>query len=629
MKPDVFLYVLKSISLSGVLLLLYIMFQRRENAFSFNRFFLLSSILLSIILPSIHFDAFHLLGNNISDYSILREPIIETAIKHQNIETSSKIDTPENIRQQNFNWYFIVYILMVAIFMARFIFNLNKILKSAQPNNFIIYKGYKVILLQQSLPPFSFLKYIFINQNDMESKDFESLLLHEAGHIKHLHSLDIIFIELMQVFLWFNPFLLFIKREIKLLHEYQADNYAVARLKNTNLYQSALINQVFRNNHMILASGFNTIFTKKRLKMINRNDSNFISKFIKKSITLSVTLSIAFLLISFNNAEKSNTSLKQSSLMSSGFEAVELTGQLIFNYPGSPKINIPKTSDYKVLELLDNGKVCLKITNYGNNVLLVEKEVQKLDDNYDFVLKDLNDKIFHGKIDVIQNHEPDIKYYVMYNGSFRRTLKMYDYMAFEGNYPARKLQYIINNENHRTENFNLLSSKIEDIKINYLGKEANVWEIKINTEQESFATIDNKRKNRETLKEKFRNSNLAINIALSKPPKKRKDWEYTEYFHQDSPGKNIEFHRNGAKVIVKNDKVDFMDDGYFKTGPFLVKLEKDKLIVNCKQNTGNLTMNSDDLIKKSNQAIQLKGNSELALSDEFIFNANEILVISN
>ncbi len=629
MKPDVFLYVLKSISISGILLLLYIVFQRRENAFSFNRFFLLSSILLSIILPSIHFDAFHLLGNNISDYSILREPIIETAIKHQNIETSSKIDTPENIRQQNFNWYLIAYVLMVAILLARFIRNLYKILKSAKTNNFIKYKGYKVILLQQSLPPFSFLKYIFINQSDMESKDFESLILHEAGHIKHLHSLDIIFIELMQVFLWFNPFLLFIKREIKLLHEYQADNYAVARLKNTNLYQSALINQVFRNNHMILASGFNTIFTKKRLKMINRNDSNFILKFIKKSITLSVTLSIAFLLISFNNAEKSSTNLKESSLMAYGFEPVELTGQLIFNYPGLPKVNIPKTSDYKVFELLDNGKVCLKITNYGNNVLLVEKEVQKLDDNYDFVLKDLNDKIFHGKIDVIQNHEPDIKYYAMYNGSFRRTLKMYDYMAFEGNYPARKLQYIINNENHRTENFNLLSSKIEDIKINYLGKEANVWEIKINTEQESFATIDNKRKNRETLKEKFRNSNLAINIALSKPPKKRKDWEYTEYFHQDSPGKNIEFHRNGAKVIVKNDKVDFMDDGYFKTGPFLVKLEKDKLIVNCKQNTGNLTMNSDDLIKKSNQEIQLKGNSELALSDEFIFNANEILVISN
>ena len=93
--------------------------------------------------------------------------------------------------------------------------------------------------------------------------------------------------------------------------------------------------------------------------------------------------------------------------------------------------------------------------------------------------------------------------------------------------------------------------------------------------------------------------------------------------------KNIEFHRNGAKVIVKNDKIDFMDDGYFKTGPFLVKLEKDKLIVNCKQNTENLTMNSDNMIKKSNQEIQLKGNSELALNDEFIFNANEILVISN
>ena len=156
MKPDVFLYVLKLISISGILLLLYIVFQRRENTFYFNRFFLLSSILLSIILPSIHFEAFHLLDRNISDYPILREPIIETAIKHQNIGISSKIDTPENFRQQNFNWYFIIYILMVAIFMARFIFNLYKILKSGKTNNFIKYKEYKVILLQQSLPTIFF-----------------------------------------------------------------------------------------------------------------------------------------------------------------------------------------------------------------------------------------------------------------------------------------------------------------------------------------------------------------------------------------------------------------------------------------------------------------------------------------
>jgi hypothetical protein len=641
MKPEILLYILKSVAISGILLFLYVLFQRNEKTYSFNRFFLLMSLILIVVLPLIHIDTFYILSETNNNYSLFEETLIEPTIKSSKQAILIETTLPKNIIEKNINWYFIVYMLLTTILIVRFIANLYKIFNSVKANNSIRCKGYKVVLLKNSISPFSFLQYIFMNQKDAESKDFENLIFHEIGHIKHKHSLDICLLELVQAIMWFNPFLILLKREVKLIHEYQADNHAILFNENIDSYKNALINQVFRNNHMILASGFNFLFTKNRLKMITKNDSNFISKFIKKTITLSVTIMVALILISFNNTEKLHASLKQSSLNTIDSEPVELNGKLVLNYPEIPVVKIQDISDFKILELIKNGKVHFKITNYGNDVFLIEKEVQKLNSGYELVLKDFDDKVFHGKLDVIQNREPNIKYYAMYNGELRRTLKMYDCMAFEGNYPAKKLNYIINNEAWSTENFNLNSSNIDNIKISYLDQKLNDWKIEIETKEESISEFDSsseqesffvqtehEKRESESLKENIQNSNLAIRVALSKPPMKKEDWETTEYYSQERPGKNIEFHRNGAKVIIKRSRVDFMDDGYFRTGPFLVRLEQDKLIISTNKDIDKLTLDSENL-EKNNQEIHLNGSSELALNDEFIFKANEIVVISN
>ena len=87
---------------------------------------------------------------------------------------------------------------------------------------------------------------------------------------------------------------------------------------------------------------------------------------------------------------------------------------------------------------------------------------------------------------------------------------------------------------------------------------------------------------------------IEMREILSKPPVTKEDWKTFEYASQDNPGRNIKFGRNGAEVKIKKGKIKFMKDGYFKTGPFSVKLEQNKLIINFENNLEKLTMITDE-----------------------------------
>jgi hypothetical protein len=128
--------------------------------------------------------------------------------------------------------------------------------------------GYTLVYLNESVLPFTFFRFIFVNRKYYEIGKVDiSLIQHEFAHCKQLHSLDIILIELVKVFVWFNPFMWLVKRQIQLNHEYLADN-SVLRIYELKGYQKTLLDVVFASNKELLVSNFNYSFTKQRLKMM-------------------------------------------------------------------------------------------------------------------------------------------------------------------------------------------------------------------------------------------------------------------------------------------------------------------------------------------------------------------------
>jgi hypothetical protein len=125
-------------------------------------------------------------------------------------------------------------------------------------------------LLKEDTIPYSFLKYIFIAESDLENGKFtDAVFEHEQTHIMEKHSWDILFIEALLVPLWFHPGLYWAKETIKLNHEFIADEVA---LRNISLekYESQLLAIMLSGQKYGLASSLNFSLTKKRFEMMKR-----------------------------------------------------------------------------------------------------------------------------------------------------------------------------------------------------------------------------------------------------------------------------------------------------------------------------------------------------------------------
>jgi beta-lactamase regulating signal transducer with metallopeptidase domain len=91
-------------------------------------------------------------------------------------------------------------------------------------------------------PPFSFFPYVVIPKKTFESGDYLEILAHEKAHIRQGHTFDLLFSELLIVFLWFNPFIWLIKRSMALNHEYLADKFSLRSSCSIKEYQYKLLN---------------------------------------------------------------------------------------------------------------------------------------------------------------------------------------------------------------------------------------------------------------------------------------------------------------------------------------------------------------------------------------------------
>lgn len=141
------------------------------------------------------------------------------------------------------------------------------------------------MLTKDKLVPHSFLKYVFVNKEDFERGTIEKEILgHELTHVKQKHSIDILFLELLMIFAWFNPILYLYRKAIKLNHEFLADESVINTISDTQTYQLLLLDKASQSNSLLLTSPFNYLLTKKRIIMMSKNASQKVA--ILKQIAL-------------------------------------------------------------------------------------------------------------------------------------------------------------------------------------------------------------------------------------------------------------------------------------------------------------------------------------------------------
>lgn len=252
--------------------LIYRLVFRSEGYFVFNRIYLLAVLLLSLSLPLIPINV----GEYVSGSQVvnsIQNPL--QAINHyflSEVTIQSTIDqTPGTVWISWELWFLSAYALGVLIGVARLVFRILQLFNLVRISSKNKIGRVTFVVLDKSSPVFSFLNYVFVSKEMFDFPDRnQQILKHEQQHIWQLHTIDILFSELVAVVFWFNPFIYLINKEIRENHELLADDAVLTAYPDTQNYQLLLVTHSTQLNSQLLTHNFSYSLLKRRLFMMKK-----------------------------------------------------------------------------------------------------------------------------------------------------------------------------------------------------------------------------------------------------------------------------------------------------------------------------------------------------------------------
>ena len=274
-----FLYFGKLVITSAVLFGYYHLALRNRTFHHYNRFYLLGTVVISMLLPMLKVSYFTLEVND-SFYLLLN--------KIQNFNSTKTLNNDFSY----FGAAAAIFGLIAFVFLVRFFIGIFKIqtFKKNYPKE--IFEGISFYQTNLENAPFSFFRNLFWKDSIVINSDLgRQILKREMVHIEQKHSLDKIFMEIVTVLFWFNPVFWFIKKEINLIHEYLADKKAVKK-SDTKAFAQMLLASHFSGNVIPGTSPLLSSNLKKRLKMLKKPKTKF--GYAHRILALPVVFTIVF-----------------------------------------------------------------------------------------------------------------------------------------------------------------------------------------------------------------------------------------------------------------------------------------------------------------------------------------------
>ncbi|WP_228011998.1 M56 family metallopeptidase [Flavobacterium hungaricum] len=298
-------YLLKSGILLLVFYAVYKLMLENERMFRFNRAYLLGSLIFSLVIPLQLFSLQSLFLDKISIIQL--DGIV--------IRTSTAVSDSINFNQVFWFGVVLVYAIVALILTVRFFKNLYAIHRISKNNKSQIIENNKVVLVKNIILPFSFWNAIFINKEDFENGRIPNeLIAHEKAHLVQRHSLDILFVEVLQIIFWFNPLIVFFEKAIKLNHEFLADEAVNNQFNEISNYQNLLLHFASNKGTVALASNINYLITKKRFLMMSKKQSPV--KVVAKVFGVGLIYALSLFIFS---TETTAQSLNSAPKMKKGF----------------------------------------------------------------------------------------------------------------------------------------------------------------------------------------------------------------------------------------------------------------------------------------------------------------------
>lgn len=378
------LYLIKS---GTCLILFYVCFKAlfsNDTFFRFNRWLLLTGTFICLLLPAIPVKTARI--TRIQQPFVRLESLINenhSLTVPADSEIKNVIPTETNRPNRPFPWIGIAgvfYLSGCIICLGTVILSFHRMSKLIGSGKKVKQGKYILILTPGPIPPFSWGHYIILSEEDYMNHP-EEILTHEKMHIRYHHSSDLIFIETVLVFQWFNPATWLLKRELRDIHEYQADKGVLNQGIDATKYQLLLVKKAVGSSLYTLANSFNHSKIKKRITMMLKKKSN---GWARLKLLLLVPVGLTALNV-FARPEIDPVTTEASSPVLPAKKAdtnSELTS------PGKNTINpeIAQKKDKRMcVYLIQNGKIQavvpagsetpnLKLSNFSKDVITIQPD---------------------------------------------------------------------------------------------------------------------------------------------------------------------------------------------------------------------------------------------------------------
>ncbi len=235
---------------------------QKEDQFTFKRTYLLASVVASLLFP------FFTIGTSTPLIPSLSQTAAVQWLPEIVIYANGNVNPELNSFHFNWSWITLAYLIIAACVFILFLIRIFSLITLFKRSTHYTWKNYTVAESDKVQGVFSFFHFIFLSPGELLAEtEKQEILRHEEVHIKKLHSIDIILMQLLSIVFWFNPIIRSYKKSFVQVHEFEADARAVEG-HDVDEYCSLLAKVALQNNGYVLANHFTNSFTLKRITMM-------------------------------------------------------------------------------------------------------------------------------------------------------------------------------------------------------------------------------------------------------------------------------------------------------------------------------------------------------------------------
>lgn len=299
--------VMKYIGATAVLLLFYLVLFRGKSSFGESRIYLLvlpfAALLLTQFSIVVYTPEARIVERTVAALHAGTAP--EFADFETGAETDGNIAEPtaagsgavDNVGLLPV--LVICYMVVTASLLIVLLIGICRVIRLKRRSEIIHFDGYDMVVSEKISSPFSFWRSIYIG-NGLSDEKLEIVINHEKWHILHRHYIDLAIMEILSRIMWFNPFMWYIRREIRDIHEFQADRSVIDEGQDIFRYQAAILEEM-AGKIPYAANAFNNSFTKKRFLMM-KNVVTVRHRYLRRAAVLPI-FALVLALFSFTKGE--------------------------------------------------------------------------------------------------------------------------------------------------------------------------------------------------------------------------------------------------------------------------------------------------------------------------------------